>query len=260
MPHTTQIHPTAIIEPGARIAQSVSIGPYAYIGGQVELGEGTQIAHHATVEGKTRLGKQNKVFPYAYIGAQTHDLKYSGGMAGLIIGDHNVFREYVSVHLATKANEVTRVGNENTFLAYSHVAHDCQIGNHLIMSSHSALGGHVVVQDHVNVAWNAGVHQYCRIGAHAIVGACAKVVQDVPPMMTADGSPAEIRTINRIGLQRRGFSEEEIERARSLYKHFYRKGLNHTQAIESLKNGPDKDHWMTRLMLDFSEKTQRGWI
>jgi len=150
------IHPTAIIEQGAQLDEGVTVGAYAYIGAEVSIGSGTVVQHHATVEGSTVLGRDNEIFPYAYIGAKTHDLKYNGGKPGLKIGDRNVFREYTSVHLATKDAEDTLVGSDNVILAYSHIAHDCIIGDRLVMSSHSALGGHVVVGDHVVVGWGVG--------------------------------------------------------------------------------------------------------
>jgi acyl-ACP--UDP-N-acetylglucosamine O-acyltransferase len=156
----TLIHPTAIIEAGADLDSTVSVGAYAYVGKAVQAGPGTKIMHHATVDGKTTLGKDNEVHPYAYLGGQTHDLKYEGGVQSLEIGDRNVFREYSTAHCATAEGLITRLGDDNLILAYSHIAHECIVGNHLIMSSHSALGGHVSVGDHVNIGWGVGVHQF----------------------------------------------------------------------------------------------------
>lgn len=252
------IHPTAIIEAGARIDETVEVGAYAYIGPQVSMGPGCVIGHHATVDGLTELGEHNQVFPYAYIGGKTHDLKYSGGQPGLKIGQRNVFREYVTVHLATHDGEFTQLGDDNVILAYSHVAHDCIIGNHLIMSSHSALGGHVLVGDNCNIGWGVGLHQFCRIGDHAMVGACSKVVQDVPPYMIADGNPAEVRTINKVGLERHGFSTEEIEMARTLFKTLYREGLNRSQAREKLLADERAALPVFQHMLAFMEIKGRG--
>lgn len=220
------IHPTAIIEPGATLPTDIFVGPYAYIGSHVKLANGCYIHHHATVDGLTILGENCEVFPYALIGGKTHDLKYTGGMPGLKVGDRNIFREYVSVHGATKEGEWTILGNDNVLLAYSHIAHDCIVGNDLVMSSHAALGGHVEVGDCVNIGWNAGVHQFCYIGSYAMIGACAKLVQDVLPYMIADGNPAIMRTVNRIGLERRGFSAEDIEAIRRLFKKIYKKSLS----------------------------------
>lgn len=220
------IHSTAIIEPGAKLPENIFVGAYAYIGSQVTLGNRCHVHHHATVDGLTFLGEDCEIFPYAFIGGKTHDLKYTGGLSGLKIGDRNVFREYVTVHGATKEGEWTILGNDNVLLAYSHIAHDCIVGDHLVMSSHAALGGHVEVGDCVNIGWNAGVHQFCYIGDHAMIGACAKLVQDVLPYMIADGNPAIMRTVNRVGLERRGFSAQEIEALRRLFKKIYRKSLS----------------------------------
>jgi UDP-N-acetylglucosamine acyltransferase len=230
------IHPTAIVEAGAELADDVEIGAYAFIGPQVKLGRGTIIHHHGVVEGRTTLGEGNEIFPFACIGTKTHDLKYQGGTPGLVIGNHNVFREYATVHGATKADEDTVLGDHNTILAYSHIAHDCRVGNHLVMSSHSAVAGHVVVGDHVNIAWNAGVHQFCRVGSFAMVAACSKVVQDVLPFFIVDGNPAEHRAINKIGLERNGHSPEAIEAAKKAFKVLFRSGLNRTQALERLRS------------------------
>ncbi len=229
------IHPTAIVQSGAELDEEVEVGAYAFVGPQVRLGLGTVVRHHATVEGLTELGAENVVYPYAYIGAKTHDLKFEGGEPGLRIGSRNIFREYVTVHAATNDGEFTVVGDDNVILAYSHIAHDCQIGRHLVMSSHSALGGHVVTGDHVNIGWGVGVHQFCRLGDLAMLSACSKVVQDVLPFMLVDGSPADHRSVNKVGLERNGFSSSEIERARSIFKTLFKEGLNKSQALERLR-------------------------
>ena len=233
---STQIHSQAIVEPGAQIGEGVQVEAFALIGKRAVIGDGSIIKHHATVEGNVTLGQNNQVYPYALIGGLTHDLKYSGGEPELKIGDNNVFREYVTAHVATNANDSTVIGSNNVILAYSHIAHDCQVGNHLVMSSHAALGGHVVVADHVNIGWGAGVHQFCRLGRHCMVSACSKLVQDVPPFMLADGSPAAVRSINKIGLERSGFTKSEIELAKNVFKIFYRHNFNRMQAITHLKD------------------------
>lgn len=255
----TIIHPTAHIEKGAELDETVRVGPYAFIGAGVRIGRETIIHHHATVEGNTEVGVANQVFPYAYIGAQTHDLKFRGGKPGLKIGDNNTFREYVSVHLATDDGQVTVIGDHNVILAYSHVAHDCRVGSHLIMSSHAALGGHVEVGDYVNVGWGVGVHQFCRLGNHSMVGAASKLVQDVPPFMIADGNPAVVRTINKVGLERRGIETTDIERIRAIYKLLYRSGLNRTQAIEALRQSATANHWAAQAVVDFIKNSNRGF-
>lgn len=254
----TEIHPTAIIESGAELDDGVVVGPYAYIGAHVKIAKGTQVMHHATVDGATTMGTDNEVHPYAYVGGKTHDLKYQGGIQRLEIGNRNVFREFTTIHCATHDDTLTKLGDNNLILSYSHVAHECVIGNHLIMSSHAALGGHVEVGHHVNVGWGAGVHQFCRLGDHAMVGAASKVVQDVPPFMISDGNPAAARTINKVGLERSGYSKDEIALARRVFKAFYKDGLNRTQAIDALRESTDIEHRVVKTFLDFTAGSQRG--
>lgn len=240
----SKIHPTAIIESGAVLGDDVEVGAYAYIGGSVKIGKGTIIAHHATVDGNTVIGEYNQIFPYAYIGGKTHDLKYRGGNPGLIIGDRNVFREYTTAHLATRDGEYTVIGNDNNILAYSHIAHDCIVGNKIVMSSHAALGGHVVLEDYVVIGWGSGAHQFCRIGEYAMLSASSKLVKDLPPFLMADGSPAEICAINKINMQRNGFSSEEIDIAYSAFKLIYKRRLSRTNAVEELSR---KDYSQSRV-------------
>ncbi|MDR1413366.1 MAG: acyl-ACP--UDP-N-acetylglucosamine O-acyltransferase [Puniceicoccales bacterium] len=226
----------AIVENGAQLAENVTICAYAYVGKSVYLGEGTRVCHHATVDGRTQIGKNNIIHPYAYIGAPTHDLKYTGGDPGLKIGDGNVFREYCTVHVATKPENETVLGDKNVLLAYAHVAHDCLVGSGVIMSSQAALGGHVVLQDFTNIGWSGGVHQFCKIGKYSMLGAACKVTQDIPPYMLADGNPARVRSPNFVNLQRHGFSEERIRQIKKIFRIFYGNGLNRTQAAELLKS------------------------
>jgi len=256
----SQIHPTAVIEPKVQLGTDVVIGAYAYVGGTAVIGDGTVIHHHATVEGNTVLGRQCEVFPYAAVGTKTHDLKFTGGDPGLRIGDRNIFREYVTVHFATKDGDFTVLGDDNVILAYSHVAHDCVIGNHLVMSSQSALAGHVVVDDHVNIGWGTGVHQFCRVGAHAMLGGLSKVVQDVPPFFIADGIPAVIRSINKVGLERSGFTAAQVERVKQIHRILYREGLNRAQAIERLQQHPETASDEFQRMLTFAAASDRGMM
>ena len=254
-----KIHPQAIVESSAQLGEDVEIGPFCYIGGRAVLGDNTRVLHHATVEGRVTLGSNNTIFPYALIGGLTHDLKYEGGEPGLRIGDNNVFREYVTAHVATQSEDLTCIGSNNVFLAYSHVAHDCQIGDHLVMSSHSALGGHVEVENHVNIGWGAGVHQFCRLGRHCMVSACSKLVQDVPPFMLADGSPADVRSINKIGLERAGFQSSEIELIRTAFKVLYRKDFNRSQALQYLEeNFAVEEEAILEEIIGFARASARG--
>jgi UDP-N-acetylglucosamine acyltransferase len=255
-----QIHPTAIIEPGAELGEDVVVGAYAYVGGKSVIGAGTVLHHHANVEGRTTIGTQCEIFPFACVGTKTHDLKYKGGEPGLVVGDRNVFREYVSVHGATNESDWTRMGNDNVMLAYSHIAHDCIVGNFLVMSAQSALAGHVIVEDHVNIGWGSGVHQFCRVGAHSMLGAMSKVVQDVPPFIIADGNAAIARSINKVGLERHEFTVERLDAIKSAFRLFYRSGYNRTQAFEHMRThkhaeSPDFQHF-----LNFVTKSERGVV
>ncbi|MDR2735345.1 MAG: acyl-ACP--UDP-N-acetylglucosamine O-acyltransferase [Puniceicoccales bacterium] len=221
-----KIHSTAIIEPGAQLADDVEVGAQAYIGSQVKIGPGSVIMHHATVEGDTSIGRCNVIYPYAYLGGLTQDLKYTGGKSRLLIGDNNIFREFFTIHTATSPNHATIVGDNNAFLAYAHVAHDCVVGSGVIMSSHSALGGHVLVEDYANIGWGSGVHQFCRIGSYAMLSAMSKATMDVPPYMIADGNPARTKAFNKILLDRHGFNEQEIRVIREIYVMLYvQKGI-----------------------------------
>jgi UDP-N-acetylglucosamine acyltransferase len=201
----------------------------------VSMEAGTSICHHATVDGRTRIGRNNVVHPYAYVGAPTHDLKYTGGNPGLAIGDGNVFREYCTVHVATNADGETVVGDGNVFLAYAHVAHDCTVGNHVVMSSQAALGGHVSIGDCANIGWSVGIHQFCRVGQYAMVGASSKATKDIPPYMLADGCPAKIYGPNFVNLHRHDFSEDRISQIKKIHRIFYGGGLNRSQAIEAAR-------------------------
>lgn len=254
----TDVHPSAIIEQGAELDEGVSVGAYAYIGAHVKIGKDTVVMHHATVDGMTTMGESNEVHPYAYIGGKTHDLKYQGGVQRLQIGVHNVFREFTTVHCATSAEQLTVVGNHNNILSYSHIAHECVVGDHLVMSSHAALGGHVIVDDYANIGWGAGIHQFCRIGTRAMVGATSKVVQDVPPYVISDGNPAVARTINKVGLERAGYSKEDISLARRMFKAFFKDGLNRSQAVEWLRANEDIEHRVVKTFLNFTAESQRG--
>jgi len=229
------IHPTAIIHPKAKLGANCVVGPYCVIGEHVELGEGCQLHSHVVIDGHTKLGRKNDIFPFASIGLRTQDLKWKGGVTHTEIGDHNTFREGITIHSATDEGGVTRVGSHNNLLAYAHVAHDCTLGNHIIMSNCSGLAGHVVIEDHVVLAGYVAVHQFCRVGKLSMVGGCSKLRQDMPPFMLADGAPAEIRTINKIGLERHGLSEEVQSALRQAYKILFREGLTISNALAKVE-------------------------
>jgi UDP-N-acetylglucosamine acyltransferase len=252
------IHPTAIIEPGAELGPEVEIGAYAFVGAGVVLGAGTRLHHHASVEGNTVVGTACEVFPYACIGGKTQDLKFKGGNPGLRIGDRNVFREYVTVHCATNEGDVTRIGSQNVLLATCHVAHDCVLGDHIVMSNGAVLAGHVIVEDHVVIGGYGGIHQFCRLGAFAMLSATAKLVHDLPPYFIADGTPAEVRAINRIGLERNGFTPEQLDRVKQIYRILYREGLNRSQALEKLAGSPQAESDEFKRVLSFAKTSERG--
>jgi UDP-N-acetylglucosamine acyltransferase len=257
--HPAEIHPTAVVEEGARLGPGVTIGAYAFVGAGVVLGAGCRLHHHATVEGLTFLGRDCEVYPYACVGLKSQDLKYRGGRPGLRAGNRNVFREFCTIHAATPDGEFTVIGDDCLFLAYSHVAHDCHVGNGVIMSNNATLAGHVRVDDFAIIGGLSGVHQFCQIGTRAMIGGCSKVEKDVPPFLIGDGHPAVIHGVNTIGLQRAGYPEETVAVIKQAYRTLYREGLNRTQALEKLAAHPEAESPEIRAFLNFAEKSQRGF-
>jgi len=255
---TTTIHPTAVVEPGAQLGAGVEVGPLAFVGAGVVLGDGTRLHHHAAVEGFTSLGRDCEVFPYACIGGKTQDLKFKGGRPGLRAGDRNVFREYVTVNAATNDGDFTVLGSDNSVLAYSHIAHDCVLGSHIVMSNAISMAGHVTIEDHVVLGGAAGIHQFCRIGAYAMLSAMAKLVQDLPPYFIADGTPAEVRAFNKVGLERSGHTPEQLERVKQIYRILYRDGLNRSQALEKLSGHEHAGSAEFQRVIAFAKASDRG--
>jgi UDP-N-acetylglucosamine acyltransferase len=255
---SAKIHPSAVVEPTVELGADVQIGPFAFIGGQARIGDGSIIHHHASVEGNTVLGRNCEIYPYASVGAKTQDLKYKGGNPGVRIGDRNVFREYVSIHAATFDGGYTTIGDDNTLLAYCHVAHDCRLGSHIVASNSTGLAGHVIIEDHVTLGAVCGIHQFCRVGAYAMISGYSKVVQDVAPFFIADGQPAVIRSLNKVGLERKGFSAEQLERVKQIYRLLFRQGLNRTQALEKLKEHPEAGSDEIQRILIFAAGSERG--
>lgn len=253
------IHPTAIIDPSAHIGEDTEVGPYCVIGAGVRLGRGNVLANHVSLAGPTVIGDSNRFFPFTSIGQQSQDLKYTVEPTHLEIGNDNSFREFCTVNRGTSPGSKTVIGHHGNFLAYSHVAHDCLVGDHVIFSNNGTLAGHVVVEDHAVIGGLSGVHQFCRIGRHAIIGGCTKIVQDVPPFMIADGNPAEIRGINQVGLERRGFSAEEIRALREAYRFLCRSNLNVKQACETIREQVPGNEHLTHL-LEFIEASKRGIV
>ena len=253
------IHPTAIVSPLASLGRNVRIGPFCIVGANVELGDDCVLHSHVVLEGHSKFGRGNEFFPFAAIGGKTQDLKYVGDPTYLEVGDHNVFRENCTVHRGTHESLPTRIGSHNLLLCYSHVAHDCQLGDHIILSNSVGLAGHITVEDYAIVSGVAGVHQFVRIGKHSIVGGYSKVVQDVPPFMIVDGHPATTRGLNIIGLQRRGFAEDDIKALKSAYKKlFLKKDGNLAISISSLKATHAADTPQVAYLLQFIEGSERG--
>ena len=253
------IHPTAIIDPTAEFGSEVVIGPYCVIGPEVMIGNGCWLQHHVTICGPTIIGPGNRFHAYCSIGQQTQDLKYSGEPTYLEIGEGNCFREFVTVHRATVVGAKTTIATRGNFLAYSHIAHDCVVEDEVIFSNNGTLAGHVWVQKHAVIGGLTAVHQFCRIGQHAITGGCAKIVQDVPPFMIADGNPASVRGVNVVGLERHGFPAETIHVLKEAYRILYRSNLNTKQALEEMtKNLPGLEQ--VRDLIHFIETTHRGIV
>ena len=225
------IHPTAIVDSKVEIGAGTIIGPYCIIGAEVVLGSNCWLQHHVTLAGPMRAGSGNKFYAYCSIGQQTQDLKYQGEPTYLEIGDENTFREFVTVNRSTTSEGKTRVGNGGNFLAYSHIGHDCTVGNGVVFSNNGTLAGHVQVGDSAVMGGLTAVHQFCRIGRFAITGGCSKIVQDVPPFMIADGNPAEIRGVNLVGLERKGFPPEDLKLINEAFRIIYRSKYNTAQAI-----------------------------
>ena len=253
------IDPRAIVDPSAVLGENVSIGPWTTIGADVEIGDGCEIASHVVVKGPTVMGCNNKIYQFSTIGDDTPDLKYNGEPTRLVIGDNNVIREGVTIHRGTvQDNSETRIGSDNLLMAYVHVGHDCVIGNHVIMVNNSAISGHVTVGDWTILSGYSLVHQFVHIGPHCFVGPAAFIYHDVPAFVTAFGSPAEPRTINREGLKRRGYSVEQIALANKAYKLLYRRGLQLEEALTAIAELGDDE--IITMLLTSLESSSRGII
>ncbi len=254
-----QIHPTAIIDSRAEIGAGTMIGPYCVIGADVDLGQDCWLQHHVTLGGPMTAGATNKFYSYCSIGQQTQDLKYRGEPTYLEIGNENTFREFVTVNRSTTSEGKTRIGNRGNFLAYSHIGHDCTVGDDVVFSNNGTLAGHVQVGNHAVMGGLTAVHQFCRIGRFAITGGCSKIVQDVPPFMIADGNPAEIRGINLVGLERKKFSADSVKLIKEAFRLIYRSKYNTRQAVEAMREELPQKEEITEIV-DFIEKSERGII
>ena len=248
----------AVVAAEARIAADVEVGPYAVIGAEVTIGPGCRIGPHVVIEGPTTIGAGNRFFQFASIGADPQDMKYGGERTQLVIGDRNTFREFVTVNRGTvTGGGATRIGNDNLLLAYTHVAHDCVLGSHIVMSNAAMLAGHVELGDWVIMGGFAGAHQFCRVGAHAFIGNNTSVLQDIPPYVLATGHPAEPRSVNIEGLKRRGFSEEQQRAIRNAYRVLYRSELKLEEALAQLRTLAQHQDCLAPLV-DFIAKPGRG--
>ena len=254
------IHPSVIVEPGARLAAGVTVGAYAVIGPEVEIGEGTSIGPHVVIEGRTRIGRNNRIWQFASIGAAPQDKKYAGQDTRLEIGDGNTIREFVTINRGTAEDAgVTRVGDDNWVMAYVHFAHDCQIGSHTIFANYSGVAGHVRVGDWAILGAATIAHQFVRIGAHSFTGMATLLDRDLPPYVGAAGNRAQPYGINTVGLRRRGVSQASIEALKRAYKTIYRSGLGQEEALRELE-AQAKDCAEVRSLMDFLAASKRGVV
>ena len=257
-----EIHPTAIVDKTAELADDVKVGPYCVIGPHVKLGKGCVLHSHVVLDGPSTFGEGNEFFPFAVIGGKSQDLKYKGEPTVLEVGDRNVFRENCNINRSTTPETKTIIGSDNLFLINSHCGHECIVGNHCIFSGFAAAAGHCQIGDWVIVSGFAALHQFVRVGDHAMIGGCARVTQDVAPYMIAEGFPAAIRAVNQIGLQRRGFSPEDIQALRFAYKKlFLKKGCNIQEGIDTiLADGTHGSNEAVRKLISFLQSSERGFI
>ena len=250
--------PTAIIDAKALLEEDVVVGPYAVIGPDVEIDSGTTIGPHSVIRGPTRIGKNNKIFQFSSIGEVPQDKKYAGEVTRLEIGDRNVIREYCTMHRGTvQDHSVTRVGSDSLFMAYTHVAHDCVIGNHVIMANGASLAGHVHMEDHAILGGFTLVHQFTKIGTYSFSAMGSVISRDVPPYVMVGGRPSKAYGINNVGLERSGFSAESIRDIRMAYKTLYKSGLKMDEAIQTLKEMA-QDKSIICPLIDFLERSERG--
>ena len=258
------IHPTAIVDPQAELASSVTVAAYAVIGPGVQVDEGTSIGAHCTLEGPLRIGRDNRIHAHAALGGAPQDMKYRGEPTALHIGDRNTIREFCTFNRGTvQDGGVTRVGNDNWVMAYVHLAHDVQLGDHTILANNATLAGHVHIGDWAIIGGLTGVHQHCHVGAHAMTGFQSHVSQDVPPFMTVSGNPLSVHGINAEGLRRRGFSRERIALVKQMHRLLYRDGLTLERAHEAILalqgtvEGGDAD---VAMLLSFIAASTRGLV
>lgn len=254
----TEIHSTAIVAASAVLGEGVTVGPYSIIEDDVRIGAGTIIDSHACIKAHTVLGERNRVHHGAVIGSEPQDLKFRGDISFTVIGDENVFREYATVNRGTEEGEITRIGSGCLMMAYSHVAHGCDVGDHVILANAVNLAGHVILEDHVIIGGVIGVHQFVRVGAHAMIGGCSRVTQDVATYALAAGSDLRIAGINVVGLRRRGFQASEVRAIKEAYRVIFRSDLNMDDAIDRLRAA--EPHPVVLPLIEFLQNGERGFI
>ena len=254
------IHETAIVSPDAVIAEGVTVGPYSVIGPKVRIGRGTVVGPHVVINGPTTIGEGNRIVQFASIGEDPQDKKYAGEETRLEIGNGNLIREYCTINRGTAQDEgVTRVGNDNWLMSYTHIAHDCQVGNNVIMSNNATLAGHVHVEDHAILSGFTAVHQFCRIGTHSFIGGLSGITKDVLPYMMVAGHPPEPRGVNQEGLKRRGFTPEQLRNVKEAYRILYRSGLRLVEAREQLV-ALAADHPEVGVIVQFMDRSERSIV
>jgi UDP-N-acetylglucosamine acyltransferase len=254
------IHPTAIVSPNAKIGADCYIGAFSTIGDEVVLGDNVRLESHVVVDGKTSIGDETRIFPFVSIGLAPQDLKYNGEPTATKIGKRNQIREFVTVHRGTAGGGgLTKIGDDNLLMAQAHVAHDCRLGNEIIMANAATLAGHVEIADRANIGAYSGVHQFCRIGLEAFVGGYSVIVKDALPFAISQGNHAKCYGLNRLGLKRRGYSKETVEKLHHAYRLLLSSKLNTTQAVEKIKQ-EIKDCAEVDLVVNFIETSQRGVV
>lgn len=252
------VHATAIVHPEAKLHPSVEVGPYAVIGPRVKIGAGTTVGPHAVIENDTTIGEKNRIFSHAVVGALPQDLKYAGEQTRLVIGDENMIREFATLHIGTQGGGgITRIGNKNLFMSYSHVAHDCVVGNGNVLANSVALAGHVEITDFVILGGLSAVHQFTRIGKHAFIAGGSMVAMDVPPYCTAQGDRAELAGLNTVGLSRHGYTDDQIGRIKDAYRILFRSKLGLNEAVSRLK-AEHGGHTEIDHLLEFVASSKRG--
>lgn len=255
---SVKIHPTAVIHPKAELAEGVEVGPYSVIGEHVKIGKDTRVESHVLIEGWTTIGERNHFFSFSSIGTPPQDTSYKGEETHVTIGSDNIVREFATIHRATvKQDRLTSIGDRNFLMSYIHVAHDCKLGNNIIMANNAAFGGHVVVEDHAVLGAIVGIHQYVRVGAYSMIGGQSAVVLDVPPYVNATGNRAQLYGLNLVGLKRKGFSDKAIADLKHAYKIIFRSGMTLEEAFQKVRQefpaSPEVNH-----LVDFMSNSKRG--